>query len=400
MTDIDDDELDAFIKEDFSRPEKEEGLTAAEERIIAGFEDIQRFHAEHGRLPQAGTNRDIFERIYAVRLNALRQSAQCRAVLAEYDTQHWLTNVAPAAEDPATMSDDELLAQLQDIIADDDLTTLKHVRSPEERQAAEYIANREPCANFAEYAPRFASVRQELQAGIRQARPFKKESGIRLQIEAGDYFILGGQIAYIAEAGEPFKDSNGAPNARLRVIFDNATESPMLSRSLQRALYKDETGRRITARKDGAQLFGDRLATDDIESGTIYVLRSLSPEPQIRALQRTLHKIGVTGGKVETRIANAENDATFLLAAVEIVAEYQLANINRTKLEKLLHQFFASAQIDITINDRFGRPVQPKEWFAVPLAVIDEAVRRIQDGSITDYRYNPKTARLELVLPG
>ena len=203
MTDIDDDELDAFIKEDFSRPEKEEGLTAAEERIIAGFEDIQRFHAEHGRLPQAGTNRDIFERIYAVRLNALRQSAQCRAVLAEYDTQHWLTNVAPAAENPATMSDNELLAQLQDIIADDDLTTLKHVRSPEERQAAEYIANREPCANFAEYAPRFASVRQELQAGIRQARPFKKESGIRLQIEAGDYFILGGQIAYIAEAVEP-----------------------------------------------------------------------------------------------------------------------------------------------------------------------------------------------------
>lgn len=396
MTDIDNDEFDAFIEENYSRPEKKEGLTAEEERIIAGFEDIQRFHAEHGRLPQADTERDFFERIYAVRLAALQQSAQCRAVLAEYDTQHWLADAVPVAENPTTMSDDELLAQLQDIIADDDLTTLKHVRPPEKRQTAEYIANREPCKNFSEYAPRFASVRQELQAGIRQARPFKKESGIRLQIEAGDYFILGGQIAYIAEAGETFKDSNGAPNARLRVIFDNATESPMLSRSLQRALYKDDSGRRITTSKDGAQLFNDQIAADDIESGTIYVLRSLSPEPQIRALQQTLHKIGVTGGKVETRIANAENDATFLLAPVEIVAEYQLANINRIKLEKLLHKLFAPAQMDITITDRFGRPVQPKEWFAVPLAIIDEAVWRIQDGSITRYRYDPQTVRLEM----
>ena len=397
MIDIDDDELNAFIEEDFSRPKKEEGLTAEEERIIAGFEDIQRFHAAHGRLPQAGADRDIFERIYAVRLDALRQSAHCRAVLAEHDTQHWLADAAPAAEDPATMSDDELLAQLQDIIADNDLTELKHVRPPAERLAAEYIANRAPCENFAEYAPRFASVREELQAGIRQARPFKKESGgLRLQIEAGDYFILGGQIAYIAEAGEAFKDRNGAPNARLRVIFDNGTESPMLSRSLQRALYKDGSGRRITACKDGAQLFAGQLEADDIESGTIYVLRSLSTEPQIRALRQTLHKIGVTGGKVETRIANAENDATFLLAPVEIVAEYQLANINRIKLEKLLHRLFAPAQMNITITDRFGHPVQPKEWFAVPLAVIDEAVQRIQDGSITRYRYDPQTVRLEM----
>lgn len=170
----------------------------------------------------------------------------------------------------------------------------------------------------------------------------------------------------------------------------------MLSRSLQRALYKDGSGRRITACKDGAQLFAGQLEADDIKSGTIYVLRSLSTEPQIRALRQTLHKIGVTGGKVETRIANAENDATFLLAPVEIVAEYQLANINRIKLEKLLHRLFAPAQMNITITDRFGRPVQPKEWFAVPLAIIDEAVWRIQDGSITRYRYDPQTVRLEM----
>jgi hypothetical protein len=49
------------------------------------------------------------------------------------------------------------------------------------------------------------------------------------------------------------------------------------------------------------------------------------------------------------------------------------------------------------INDRFGHPVKPKEWFLVPLIVIDEAVKRIRDGTITQYSYDPKTASLVLI---
>lgn len=107
-----------------------------------------------------------------------------------------------------------------------------------------------------------------------------------------------------------------------------------------------------------------------------------------------IHKIAVTGGKIETRIANAAHDATYLLADVDVVASYKLAGINRTKLEGLLHRIFAPAQINLTINDRFGHPVKPKEWFLVPLHVIDEAVERVQDGSITSVSYAPKTASL------
>ena len=141
-------------------------------------------------------------------------------------------------------------------------------------------------------------------------------------------------------------------------------------------------------------LFSDTWNEDDIESGTLYVLRSLSKHPFIAEHRELIHKIGVTGGKIESRIANAAHDATYLLAEVEIVATYKLAGINRTKLEQLFHRIFAAAQLEITIQDRFGNPVQPREWFLVPLSVIDEAVRRISDGSISEVVFDPKTARL------
>jgi hypothetical protein len=104
----------------------------------------------------------------------------------------------------------------------------------------------------------------------------------------------------------------------------------------------------------------------------------------------------VTGGKVATRIAHAAKDPTYLLADVEVVATYTLSNINRTKLENLFHRIFSSVQLDLTIEDRFGNPVRPREWFLVPLHVIDEAVKRIQDGTITRYVYDPRKAALVL----
>jgi hypothetical protein len=193
---------------------------------------------------------------------------------------------------------------------------------------------------------------------------------------------------------QTIKAPNGESDARLLLIYANGTQSNLLRRSLQRALYKDETGRRLTDTYLGP-LFGDKAESDDIESGTIYVLRSLSNHPFVAEHRALIHKIGVTGGKVETRIANAAHDATYLLADVEIVATYKLHNLNRTRLENIFHRLFGAAQIDLTIEDRFGHPVKPKEWFLVPLHVIDEAVERIRNGSITNAIYVPATAQLE-----
>ncbi|HEA52022.1 hypothetical protein LCGC14_1279470 [marine sediment metagenome] len=383
------DELSAELQ-DFAQPKKEKQLTARAERIIAGFEEIQRFVEEHGRTPQHGEDRDIFERLYAVRLDRIRTLEECRDLLTDLDHQGLLDGKAVAQNElPEEMDDEELLSELEDMAPGGELTELRHVRSTAEKRAVEDIANRTLCEDFDQFRPLFKEVEAELKAGIRETRRFGQDTSI----EQGNFFILNGQMVYVAEIGEMFKAPNGERDARLRVIYSNETESDILLRSLQRALYKDETGRRITEH-DAGPLFRDTWDEDDVESGTIYVLRSKSQNPFVAEHRELIHKIGVTGGKLETRIANAEHDATYLLAEVEIVATYKLAGINRTKLEALLHRVFAPAQLDLEIKDRFGHPVRPREWFLVPISVIDEAVDRIRDGSITQVVYNPETVRL------
>jgi hypothetical protein len=270
-----------------------------------------------------------------------------------------------------------------------DITVLRHVRSTTEKRAAEEIADRTPCADFDKFQPLFEQAERELKSGVRITLRFGRDTSIA----NGNFFIVGGQLAYVAEVGDNIKAAYGRNDARLRVIYANGTESNLLRRSLERALYKDETGRRLTD-PDMGPLFGDVPEPDDIETGTIYVLRSLSNHPFVVEHRELIHKIGVTGGKIETRIAGAENDSTYLLAGVEVVATYKLHNANRTRLENIFHRLFGAAQLDLTIEDRFGHPVKPREWFLVPLQVIDEAVERIRDGSITDFVYDPKTARL------
>jgi T5orf172 domain len=371
--------------------------TPHEERIIAGFEDIQRFVDEHGHLPRHGEERDIFERLYAVRLDRIRELQDCRFLLASLDRQGLLDN-SPNAGFSEPADDEALLAELGIEAAaegEDDIRLLKHVRTNAEKQAADEIANRTRCGDFDKFKPLFEQVQHELKQGMRETRPFELKS----EIETGRFFIVGGQIAYVAEKGHVFSNDQGRLDARLRVVFDNGTESNMLmrslQRSLQRSLHKDDAGRRVTD-PDAGPLFESAATGDDAESGTIYVLRSKSDHPTIAANRDLIHKIGVTGGKVETRIAHAALDATYLLADVEIVATYDLFNINRAKLETLLHRFFQPARLDLEIADRFGNPVRPREWYLLPLQAIDAFVEKVRDGTISRFRYDPATANLQL----
>jgi hypothetical protein len=374
-------------------PTKAGKRTALEERIIAGFEDILRFHETHGRAPQHGEDRDIFERLYAVRLDQIRKLPEAHTLLAPMDTPGLLGAAAPVPS-LDELDEDAVLAELGVGAepAGDDIRVLRHVRPHAEIKAAEEIANRQPCKDFDEFKPLF----DEVEAGLKQKTWVTKPFGKDASIEPGDFFVLGGLVSYVADVGETYRTPNAETNGRLRVIYSNGTESDLLLRSLQRALYKDSEGRagsRIIKVSDGP-LFAGTVEPDDIEVGSIYVLRSRSDHPFVAEHRELIHKIGVTGGKVEARINGAENQATYLLADVDVVAEYKLHNLNRTKLEGIFHKLFAAAQLDITLQDRFGKPVKPCEWFVVPLPVIDEAVRRITDGSITEYKYDASVARL------
>ena len=364
--------------------------TFREERILAGFEEIQRFVEEHDRAPQHGEDRVLFERLYAARLDRIRDQEECRALLAPVDRQGLLASKHEPTLTPIDeLDDDELLAALGIDAERHDITDLRHVKSTAERHTAEEIASRRTCEDYESFRPIFEQIQKELDSGIRETRRFE----LKAEIETGRLFIVRGQKAYVAEKADEFTNAQGRRDARLRVIFDNGTESNMLMRSLQRALNKDETGRRILDTVAGP-LFADRTDSGDEASGTIYVLRSQSTIPFVAEHRDLIHKIGVTTSSVERRIASAPRDPTFLMAAVDIVATYALYNINRAKLEALIHRIFAPARLDIEIEGRFGNPFVPREWFLVPLHVIDDAVEKIKDGTITRYRYDKRSALL------
>ena len=147
-------------------------------------------------------------------------ACSCRALLEPLDHQGLLSGtVAKPAAEPDEMDDDALLAELGVDAATADITELRHVRSSADKRAAEEIANRQPCADFDAFKPLFQQVQQELEAGIRQTRPFE----LKAEIRPGSWFIVGGQKAYVAEMGEIFSNAQGRTDARLRVIFDNGT---------------------------------------------------------------------------------------------------------------------------------------------------------------------------------
>ncbi|MDE8601599.1 GIY-YIG nuclease family protein [Marinomonas sp. RSW2] len=393
MVDVSNEELLAQLGVEVKQ-EKKAKLTPREERIIAGFEEIQRFYDEHDREPMHGEDRDIFERMYATRLDQIRKSEECLELVKGLDNQGLLENSYNVGEPPAEYnSDEELLADLGiEASKEDDITQLKHVRSAsEKRKAAEEIGNRKRCEDFEKFKPLFESVQEDIKSGARKTLPFSKDGSI----EKGNYFILSGQKAYVAEVGEAFTGSDGRNEYRLRVIFDNGVESNQLMHSLQKRLWEDETGRRISEKESSAGPLFDGVADEnDSESGTIYILRSKSDLPVISENRDVIHKIGVTGGDVKKRIANARVDPTYLMADVEVVATYELYNINRKKLENLIHHIFEPVRLDIEINDRFGHPVKPREWFLVPIFAIDNAVEKIKDGSISSYVYDSNKANL------
>ncbi len=371
-------------------PAKPIKRSAKEQRIIAGFEEIERFVEEQGGLPQHGENRDIFERLYAVRLDRLRESEECRELLQPLDARGILAADSSAFSSIEEMSDEDLLAVLGvETSPKDDIERLAHVRSRREKAVVEEVAQRTPCEDFDQFKPVFETIQHELKTGKRQTVRYEGNAGLN----RGDLFIIDGQKAMVVEEGEPFVSDYGRSDRRLRVVYDNGTESDLLLRSLQRALHRDKASRRIT-KPDFGPLFSQIDTTEESTSGTVYVLRSNSDNPFIAENRLVIHKIGVTTGNVKNRIANAQNDPTYLLAEVEVVATFALVGFHPQKLEALLQKFFASARLDVELMDRFDVPVKPKEWFWVPLSAIEEAIEKIEESTLDQFRYDTKQAAL------
>jgi hypothetical protein len=354
-----------------------------EQRILDSFEEINRFIDRFNRKPGDTEKPPVSERGLQMRMNGLLNDAKSHDLLLPHDRHGLVPKEAPAAPQclDDILEDDELLATPHDGIFD-----LVHVRPATARP--DMVSERQVCRDFEKFKPLFEQCVRELDAGDRKAIRFANEQ----EIWAGEFFILNGVLVYVAEVGETHI-RNGKKNARLKLIFDNGTEGNNLLRSLATELYKDPNGRRITT-MDAGPLFDEQPQEGDTQTGMIYVVKSLSENPEIRKLDGLLYKIGFTAGKMEVRIQNAKDDPTFLMAPVHPVATYTLYNIDRVKLEHLLHHFFAAARLDLEITDRFGKKIKPREWFLLKQEVISEAVSRLKDGSITQYQYDLDRASL------
>lgn len=409
------------------KPKRANRPAGIDEKLFQAFLEITAFHETHGREPSLDAD-GFEEKSLATKLKRIRSRYATNAQLQQLDTYGILSTTTsgvavseeqtqphseqdrflqsitsappPSTDDVIIPDDDDLDGTPGDISSflsrigenQGDIFNLKHVRhSSEKADALDYVAQRVRCPNFHEFEPLFDAVNREIEQGIREVIPFRKES----EIEPGQFFILNGIMAYIAEVGEEF-EKNGKKNARMKVIFSNGTEGDNLKRSLATELYKDEHGRRVTDPK-ARGLFSNKPAEEDIGTGTVYVLQSMSEHARIIPIRKYLHKIGVTKSSVKTRIANAVNDPTYLLAEVKVVAEFKIYNVKASKIEKLLQTYFDKARADITIEDRFGKPVRSTEWFFVLPNTIKEAVDRLIDGSLGETYYDPKQAKIRLM---
>jgi len=374
---------------------KASSVISADERLLSSFEEINAFMRKHNREPAA--SRDITERKLYSRLKGLRECPEKAAALAEFDIFNLLGDVIiPEPKEINTIDDvleDDPFGLLEDDVSDEadpnDIFTLRNV--PKSIDMPDYIAKRKPCEEFGQFEPLFKQIHADLASTKKEMIPFTSER----QIAPGRFFILQGMVVYVANVGKKEMRNFGNVNARLYCVFENGTESNMLLRSLAAALWKDENSRQIVDAVQMEMFSGsEQITPDDESTGYIYVLRSLSEDPQIKEI-KDLYKIGFSSQPVKQRIQNAEQEPTYLMADVTLETEFETYNLNPQKLEILLHTFFAGSCLNLDVFDIEGKRHTPREWFIVPLHVIETAVQLLINGDIVNYRYDSQ--RQEIV---
>lgn len=351
-----------------------------EDRLRAAYEEIAAFTRDHGR-PPAMNPSDIGEAKLAMRLKAMCESEDQRLALEPIDELRLLTEPEPPATIEEAVADDPFGL----LSGDDDLFTLRHV--PKTQTMPDDVARRQPCEDFEAFRHLFVECHAELRSGARKLLPFRNPS----QIEPSRFFVQAGVLLYVAAVGERRHDEIKKANARTRCIFENGTESNLLLQSLASNLYKG--GKRVTVPQ--ATDVAEMGLQPDTPMASVYVLRSLSEDPQVRELPE-LHKVGSTSSTAEDRVARAASETTFLGAPVEVVEEYRVPRGVERKLEAILHRMFAAARADVWFEREGHVTTEANEWFAVPFRVIDEAIRLIESDAIVNYEYDAEEQRLRL----
>lgn len=389
---------------------------------VSKFEEINIFIDQEGRRPES--TGELREKLLARRMQSYIDNAQAHEAIRAYDRHNLLASTVALAS-PLQNTDTELtgaekntvggtkenrsdgnenvaveeVSSLEDIFnsdmfsqmdfGDQSLFEMTHVPSIDSREKPEEVARRKVCKDFYKFEPIFKNIHANLKSGDMQSVRYKNEA----QMHEGDVFIAEGVVCLIAEIDEYRENSEGRYDPRMRVIFENGTESNLLLRSLGKRLWLDETGRKIVSQTKSQIHEPNALSDQDKRAGQIYIVTTKSENPILKSIPN-LVKIGYTEHTVEQRTKNATRDTAFLEAPVRILAAMDCYNLNPNKFETLIHGFFHAQRLNVTLTGRDGRAYHPREWFSVPLEVVREVVKRIIDGSIVNYRMDNTTTAL------
>ncbi|MFI1743250.1 GIY-YIG nuclease family protein [Thalassobellus sediminis] len=391
---------DIFNDDEFgildSKPQNSNAKTE-DERLIESFQEINAFFETNNREPKSNVM-PVSEHKLGGRLKALRNDAKKVEILKLYD-YHNLLNIKEEVKSVADILKDDDLGILD---TDETLSIfkLKNVPSSTERADSDFVAQRTAMKDkeFLPYEAMFKDVHKQLRERKISLKRFRNPEK---NLKKGNYYVLDGVLLYLEEIDlsrtledEPVSDKN-RKDGRTRIIFENGTLSNMLYRSIGKQLL--ENGHLVTKTEveTAKELFDNvnSVSEEDLETGWIYILKSKSTHKEISSL-KNLYKIGYSTVPVPERIKNASKEPTYLMAEVDIIASYKTYNLNAQKFEQLIHRFFAEVCLNVDIHDDKGRRITPREWFVVPLTIIDKVIQLILSGDIVNYKYNAEINQL------
>lgn len=368
------------------KPHKKRATSS--DKLIAIFQEVMAFYEKMGRLPEdTPEERKIYHRWIGI-LKKEHKIEHCRP----YDKynllpEHHIKDAGRPAvvEEPAVEynSRTSLSERLETVLKDPLFNNLVVSKSEEifdipeymrqrldARKEAEYIGKRRPCEDFDKYANGFKEIHKGLKSGKYQLTKFSVKN-----LKVGSYFMEDGIIGYLAAFEDEGINRHGDRDGRTRVIYDNGSEADIKYKTITKNL--SVTGYSVNDCSDftDEELEQSFNITDrDVESGTIYVLRSKSKNPEISAI-KNLYKIGFTATSLESRLSNARRNPTYLCADVEVVTTWKVYNVKSSTFEALIHKLFECVQLQVIVDGH-----RPKEWFIVPLNVIKQAIIGILKG--------------------
>ena len=366
----------------------------AEERLVSSFQVIVDFYEENSREPEF-SKLNIQECQLYYELKGIRLNKEKCIALKDYDTYGLLDDTKELNQTQTSIENKKEFNSIDDILnndrfgifdSDDSIFEIKHISVQKDRAKTDFLAKRKSCKEFEKFEPLFKQCHIDLKDGNRKLIKFSEDD-----IKKGNFFVVDGMLVYVAETNEIIRGKHCKLDGRIKCIFENGSESNLLFRSLGKALYKN--GQSVTEKLNDTNLIIKQITDEDKESGFIYILKSKSIKPEIKSVPN-LYKIGFSTIPVKDRIKNAIKEPTYLMADVEIIDTYRCYNLNPQKFENLIHSFFGDVCLSIDIYDNNRNRHTPREWFSVPLHVIDKAIRLIIDETVVSYKYDSEKCEI------